>query len=147
MTEYSALSPVSAVIYAALHVSDLLALAPGGVGDDIPQGAAFPFVLFDVAESDLGSMGTRPGRGRTLQVALRLTVFSQQVGMREAQTVMAKALQLLTAGPLAVQGSPAGFEVAACLHDETIPVGRDLVAGVVVNALVATLRLYVTETR
>ena len=49
MTSYSALSPVSAGVYAALNVAGLIALAPGGICDDVAQATGYPFVLFDVS--------------------------------------------------------------------------------------------------
>lgn len=141
MTAYSALPAVSAAIFGALNVQGLLALAPGGVGDDIPQGSVFPFVLFDVGETPIGQMGGKPGTGRTLEIALRLHVYSQYVGMSQAQAVMAKCIQLLASPP-----AVSGFDSWAIFHDETVPVGRELIAGVVVNECVANLRLFVTET-
>jgi hypothetical protein len=138
---YSALSAVSAGVYGALNVQDLLTLAPGGVGDNIPQGSGFPFVLYDVSEAPIGQMGGRPGTGRTLAIALRLYIYTQYAGMSQAQAIAAKCIQLL-AHPPAVTG----FDAWAIFHDETVPVGRDMIAGVVVNELVVNLRLFVTET-
>lgn len=140
MSVYSALSAVSAAIYSALNVSDLIALAPGGVCDDVAQGSSYPFLLYAVSEEPWHGMGTKPGTGRTLQVSLRLHVFSQYAGMSQAQAVMAKAIQLLTEPP-----SVTGFGSWAIFHDETVPIGPELVAGVSVHELAANLRLYVTE--
>jgi hypothetical protein len=141
MTVYSALSPVSAAIYAALNVAGMLALAPGGVGDDIAQGTGYPFVLYEVSETPMHGYGTKPGTGRTLEMAIRLYVFSQYDGLSQAQAVMAKAIQLLADAP-----AVAGYGSWAIFHDETIPVGSELIAGVRVNEIAANLRLYVTET-
>lgn len=140
MTVYSALSPVSAAVYTALNVSALTALAPGGVGDDVAQGTGYPFVLYDVAETPLHGLGTKPGTGRTLEMSLRLHVYTQYDGMSQAQAVMAKAIQLLADAPAVT-----GFGSWAIFHDETVPVGAEVIAGVPVNELVANLRLYVTE--
>jgi hypothetical protein len=140
MPSYSALSPVSAAIYSALNVAALLALAPGGVGDDVAQGTGFPFVLFDVSETPIGQMGGKPGTGRTLAIDLRLHVFTQYVGMNKAQAIAAKCIQLLASPP-----AVSGFDSWAIFHDDTVPVGRELIAGVEVNELVVNMRLYVRE--
>src|SRR5262245_45960379 len=104
MPDYLSLSPVSAGIYAALNVAALTDLAPGGVRDDVPENVVFPFVLFEVSEdAQLGGLGTKPGSGRLPEVRIRLIVYSQYAGMKEAQTVMAKAIELLK-DPPAVTG-------------------------------------------
>jgi hypothetical protein len=137
---YSSLDAVSSAIYAALNVSALLALAPGGVGDDIAQLTAYPCVLYEVAEAPMHGYGTKPGTGRTLEISLRLYVYSQYAGMAQAQQVMAKAIQLLADAPAVT-----GYGSWAIFHDETIPVGAELIAGVQVNELAANFRLYITE--
>ncbi len=138
MTSYSALSPVSAGIYAALNVAGLTALATGGVGDDIAQGTGYPFVLFDVSETAQGGFGTKPGLGQLPEIGLRVHVFSKYEGMKEAQAVMDKVMQLL-ADPPAVTG----YSSWAIFHDETINLGDQIIAGVKVKELCALFRLYV----
>lgn len=140
MTVYSALSPVSVAVYAALNVAGLTALAPGGVCDDVPQKPTFPFVLYEVAETTLHGFGTKPGTGRTSEIGLRLHVYSTYDGMSQAQAVMAKAIELLADAPAVT-----GFGSWALFHDETIPLGEELIAGVAVNELVANFRIYLTE--
>lgn len=138
---YSALSPVSAAIYAALNVSALTTLAPGGVGDDIAQGTSYPFVLYEVHERTLNGFGSRPGIGnRTLEMDLRLHVFSQFQGFSQAQAVLAKCIQLLATPPTVT-----GYGSWAIFWDDAIPLSAQLVAGVRVNELVANGRLYVGE--
>ena len=142
MTSYSALAPVSAAIFTALNVAALLALAPGGVGDDIAQGTGYPFVLYEVHETPQGGLGTKPGSaGVVVELDLRLHVFSQFDGYSEAQAVIAKAIELL-ADPPAVSG----YASVAIFHDEVITLGDQIVAGVKVKELVATARLYVATT-
>jgi hypothetical protein len=138
---YSALSAVSAGVYGALNVQSLLTLAPGGVGDDIAQGTSYPFVLYQVSEAPIAQMGGRPGTGRTLAIALRLYIYTQYAGMSQAQAIAEECIALLAHPP-----SVSGFNSWAIFHDETVPVGRDMIAGVPVNELVVNLRLFVTET-
>ncbi len=141
MTSYSALSPVSAAVYAALNVAALLALAPGGVGDDIAQGTGYPFVLFEVHEKALGGFGTKPGLGTLPEIDLRVHVFSQFEGYSEAQAVMGQAIALLKDPPTVT-----GYASWAIFHDETITLGDQIVAGVKVKELVGMFRLYVELT-
>jgi hypothetical protein len=139
VTSYSALAPVSAAVFAALNVAALTAIAPGGVTDDVPQGAAFPVVLYEVSERPHGGFGTKPGVvGQLPEVELTVHVYSQYGGMVEAQTVMAKVIELLASPPAVT-----GYASWAIFHDETIPVGDELLAGVKVKELVAKFRLYV----
>jgi hypothetical protein len=141
MSSYSALSAVSAAVYTALNVAALTALAPGGVGDNIAQLATFPNVLYEVSERVMGGLGSKPGTGkRTLEVDLRLHVFSAYAGFFEAQRAMAKCIELLANPPTVT-----GYGSWAIFHDETIPLAGQMVAGVTVNELVANLRLYVSE--
>jgi len=141
MPSYSALDPASVAVHTALNVAALTALAPGGVGDDIAQFSGYPAVLYEVTETNLGGMGTRPGSGkRTLEIDLRVHVFSQYAGFYQAQLVMAKCIELLATAP-----AVAGYESAAIFHDETIPLASEMVAGVRANELVALFRLYVSE--
>src|SRR2546428_9469626 len=65
---YTTLFRSSAGIYAVLNVAALLALAPGGVGDDIAQGTGYPFVLYEVHETPQGGFGTKPGTGQLPQI-------------------------------------------------------------------------------
>lgn len=143
MSSYSSLDAVSSAVYTTLNVAGLTALAPGGVGDAIEQLTARPCVLYAVAERVLGGFGATQkagGGGRTLEVDLRLRVFSEHVGFYEAQTVMAKCLELLATAPAVT-----GYGSWALFHDETIPLSGQMVAGVNVNELVANCRLYVSE--
>ncbi len=145
MTSYSALSPVSAGIYAALHVAAVLALATGGVGDDIGQGTGYPFVLFEVHEKALGGFGTKPGHGQLPQIDLLLLVFSQYGGLSEAQAVMDVAIGalFLAFDPVAPTVTIAGYATCSLFHDETINLGDQIVAGIKVKELDARFRLFV----
>jgi hypothetical protein len=87
-------------------------------------------------------MGSKPGTGkRTLEMSLRLHVFSSYTGFVEAQTVMAVCIQLLADAP-----SVTGYGSWYIRHDETIPLSGQMVAGQVVNELVGNFTLFVSET-
>ena len=139
MTSFSALSPVSAAIYTALNVAALTDLVPGGVNDVIPQGAAYPLVLFEVSEAQqFGGFGTKPGRGQLPQMDVRVHVFSQQQDLSEAQAILAKAIELL-ADPPAVTS----YSSWAIFHDQSLDLGDQVVANITVHEIVAVFRLYV----
>jgi hypothetical protein len=140
MTAVLSLSPVSQAINAALNVASLLALAPGGALDVLPQGTAYPCVLYSVDEAQqLGGFGTKVGSvGRLPEVALRVHVFTQAGSMKSAQAVMAKVLELL-ADPLTVSG----YSNWAIFWDNTVSLPDEVVAGVRVQELVANSRLFV----
>lgn len=142
MSQYLSLSPVSVAVYTALNVAALTSLATGGVHDDLPQNLSFPMVLFEVAETQqLGGFGTRVGLGQLPEVEIRLTVYTKTVGMKTAQAVMAKALELLATAPATVTG----YSSWAIFWDSTIPIPESMIAGEKVQELVSTGRLYVEE--
>lgn len=139
---FCSLSPMSAAVYAALNVGALTALAPGGVWDEIPQGTVFPCVLIELQEvQQLGGFGTAPGHQAVVELELRIHVFSQYAGMKQAQTVMAKVMELLAPGSL----NPTGYKSHGPFHQDTVPLPDEVVAGVRVNELVARYRLYAEE--
>ncbi len=144
MSTYSSLDAVSAAVYTTLNVAALTALATGGVGDVIEQSTGFPYVLYEVSERVVGGLGSKPGTGkRTLECALRLHVFTQnvdRVGLQQAQEIMAVCIQLLADAPAVT-----GYGSWAIFHDDTIPLGGGHVSGIVVNELVANMRLMVSE--
>lgn len=142
MTSYSAVDPVSSGLYSVLNVASLLALAPGGVGDDIAQGTSYPCVLFEVNERAAGGFGTKPGVGQLSEMDVLVHAFAQDSttsgGVRTAQVVIEKVIQLL-ANPPAVTG----YSSWAIFHDETLNLGTQIVAGEEVKETVARFRLYV----
>jgi hypothetical protein len=94
----SALGPVSVAIYTRLNVASLKAAVPtgagcvGGVFDNVPQGAVFPNLFYEVSAKDIGGLGQGPD---VTQIELRLHVFSTYNGMAEAQRIMREAIRLL----------------------------------------------------
>lgn len=145
MTTYSALSPVSAALYSALNVTSVTSLATGGVGDDIGQSVAFPFLLFTVTESTRGGFGTWPGRKQLPQVDVRLHAFSNYRGGKDAQGIVDAALAalFLAFDPTTPTVTVTGYATCSLFHDSTSEPFDSLVAGQKVKEVVAQLRLYV----
>lgn len=140
---FCSLANVAEAVYGVL-ISDgpLAALAPGGVFGDVPQSPTFPFVWFEVAEDhQVGGLGTKPGRGMLPEIDLRVHVFQGDYGtMRDAEAVMARAIELLADPPVV-----SGYGSWAIFHDATIPLPSEELNGVKVYELVARFRLYVEE--
>ena len=130
-----ALSPATAAVYGALNVAAMTALAPGGVHDDVPQPAVFPFVLLELRERDLRGLGT----GSLPEVEISVHAFSTSEGMKDAQAIAAKAVELLKDAALTVTGFTQAGRV---FYDETIPLPDQLVNGVKCHELVVRFRLY-----
>lgn len=138
---YLALNAVSAAIFGALNVASFTAVCAGGAHDALPQDTSYPCLLFEVSEQQqMGGLGTRPGQGALPEVQIRLHVFSKHVGMKECQTVMQKAIELLAVAP-----SVTGYSSWAIFHDSTLPLSDTVIAGEAVRELVSDLRLYVEE--
>ena len=133
---FLALSPVSAAIYTALNVAGVTALAPGGVHGDVPQPAVFPFVWFEVQERDVRGFGT----GSLPEVALRVHAFSTYEGPYEAQTIIAKVIELLKDQALTVAGYA---QCGLVFYDETVALPDEAINGVKCYELVALFRIYV----
>ncbi len=94
MTTYSALSPVAVGVKAALSVSSVTSLATGGVGDDVQQTTAFPYVLYEVSDdSSMTGFGTQPGRpGFLSNLRVRINCFSQYGGGKEVRAICAACI-------------------------------------------------------
>ena len=146
MTVFSPLSPVSAGIYTALNVPALAAAAPGGLFDDVPQGATFPCVRYEVSEDYAPAFGAHSGSGRGSMSRLRLrcSVYSQYAGMKEAQGIVA-VLRSLIDGPVTPTITSAGYTVWAAFFQQALPVGDEVLGGVKVKELVADWTLEVEE--
>jgi hypothetical protein len=147
MTYVLALTPVGDAVYGVL-VSDatLAALATGGVFSDIPADPTYPLLLIDLSQpEDHGGFGTRPGQGSMPGLTLRLHVYQGDYGTRrDAELVMARAIELLFAAPLVVTGytvcggEPLPGTTADWLPDEELN-------GVKVQELVTSIDLIVEE--
>lgn len=146
MTVYAPLQAVSDGLATVLDVASLTTLAPGGIWDELPQDTTYPCVLFEAEDLPDRAFGSKPGTGPGNLSAIRVTlhVFTQSgvatAGMRTAQIVMATAIQLIQTLPTVT-----GYHAWAVFHDDTIPIGTTVVAGLPVQELVAHFRLYVEE--
>jgi hypothetical protein len=134
-----ALGPVSEAIASALDVPSVTDLATGGVWSDVPQGASYPAIVFELSErQQLGGLGTKPGDGRLPEIGIRLHVYSQYAGWDEAHRILSAAIAALADPP-----DVSGWSAWAIFWDDTTPVADEVVAGVKVKELVANGRLYV----
>ena len=143
-TTYSALSAVSAAVYAALNVSALLLLAPGGVNDAIPQPTIYPLVFFEVSiAKQWGGFGSSPGHNDLPECEIRLHAFSEQQNVSEAQGILNLCLGLIyTPGALVVSG----YTVCAnqpMTDVQLLNLGDQVIANVVCHEEVAVLKVIV----
>lgn len=136
---YLALGPVSIALYTALNVAGMQALIGSRIYDAVPQGPTFPFVFYQVREArDARGMGT----GGLPEIELRVHAFSTYEGMKEAQSIIQKAIELLRDQSLTITGYAHAGRV---FYDETLPFGDELIQGVACRELVAMFRIYVEE--
>lgn len=135
---FLALGPVSVAVFGLLNVAALTSLAPGGVTDDPQQGITFPFVWYEVSEREQRGFGTRG----LPEVELRVHVFSTYEGMKEAQTITAKVIELLRDQALTVTGYTHCGHV---FYDETVLLPNEELNGVKVREIVSMFRIYVEE--
>lgn len=141
MTYACPLLPVSVAVYRVLQDAAFAALCPGGVFDSVPQAPSYPFLLYEVTETQQrGGLGTKPGVGTLPEIEIRLHVYSTAGGFRECQQILGKAIALLADPP-----TVSGYASWAIFHDQTIPLPDEQIIGVTVQELVALLRLYVQE--
>ena len=139
MSQVLSLSPVATAIYAALNVSAVTALAPGGVHDTLPQNpAGYPVLLVDVSElRQHAGFGAAAGLGLP-EVRIRLTAYDESQQMQRVQQVIDKAISLLVSPP-----SVSGYSSWAIFWDQVTPIRESMIAGVKVQELVADGRLFV----
>jgi hypothetical protein len=141
------LTAVGDAVYALFQDAALTALTPGGVHTDVPPDPSYPFLWFELRhDGNHGGLGTRPGRGSVPEVLVRLHVFQSEYGtMRDAQGVMARAIELLFEGPPLVVD---GYTVCSGIplpEIETIPLPDEELNGIKVLELVTNTTLIVEE--
>lgn len=137
-----ALSPLSEAL-AAVFIQDaaLQALTPGGWHDTtLPANHdTFPAGIFEVYEPrDERGFGT----GGMPLVEIRTHTFSKHGGLREAQAINRRVVQLLKDRSLTVEGYAQAGQV---FYDETAPPIDELVNGVQCHELVSYFRTYLEE--
>ena len=136
---YLSLDPVSAALYTALNVSALTSLATGGVSADPAQGVTFPFVWFEVLEArDVRGFGT----GGLPEVEVRVHVFSQYEGLKEAHQIAAKVIELLRDQALTVSGYT---QAGLVFYDDTVVLPNQMLNGIKAHEVVSRFRIYVEE--
>jgi hypothetical protein len=135
---YLSLSPVSVGVYAALNVAGLTALVQTRIYDDVPQAPTYPFVWYEVSERDVRGFGT----GGLPEVELRVHTFSKYAGMKEAQAINQKVIELLRDQLVTVSGYTQAGRV---FYDETLTFADELINGEKVQELVSQFRIYVEE--
>lgn len=130
------LSAVSASIYAALHVPALTAEVSTRIYDGVPQAPVFPFVTYEVMETDARGLGG----GYLPEVELRVHVFSTYAGSLEAQRIGSVIVSLLQDAPLTASGY---HQAGLVVYSDTQLLPGQSVNGVVCRELVARFRLWV----
>jgi len=140
------LTAVGDAVYALFQDAALYALALGGVQSDVPESPDYPFLWIELLhQANYGGLGTRPGLGSVPGITLRLHVFQSNNGtMRDAQAVMARAIELLFTTPLVVEG----YTVCSGIplpEIETIPLADEELNGVKVKELITNVDLIVQE--
>jgi hypothetical protein len=146
MTYVLPLQAVGDAVYALLQDAALATLATGGVCSDVPQSPSYPFLWFELLhQANHGGLGTRPGQGSMPGITLRLHVFQSDYGtMRDAEIVMARAIEVLFTTALVVDGyTVCGGQPLPEI--ETIPLPDEELNGVKVKELVTNIDLIVEE--
>jgi len=137
---YLSLSPVGIGVYERLNVGSMIALVGDRIYDDVPQAPTFPFVWYEVLESqDVRGFGG----GGFPEVQLRVHAFSTYEGSSEAQAVARKAIELLRDQELTVTGYA---QAGTVFYDQTLTFSDQIIQGVKVREVVAQFRVYVEET-
>lgn len=131
-----ALSPVSAALYGVLSGDSTLSTAVGGrIYDDVRQGVAFPYVWYEARERDVRGFGT----GTLPEVELRVHVFSDYRGAKQAHDILDRAIVLLKDQPLTISGFTQAGRV---FYDEAVLLPDEDINGVKVREVVALFRVY-----
>lgn len=137
---YLSLSPVSVAVFNKLNVAGLTALVSTRIWDSVPRtGATFPFVLYEVWEPrDARGLGT----GGLPEVEIRTHVFSEYDGLKEAQSIAQKCIELLKDQALTVTGYT---QAGLVFYDRTeLPID-EIIEGRKCQEIVSFFRTYVQE--
>ena len=133
----SALEPVSEAVYAALNVSGLTSLV-GGLHESVPQSPTYPFVWWQLRETD--TTGTFTQVFKTCDLSVHC--FSTYQGSQEAQQVISKVVELLRGASL----SPTAHTALIVTHEGTRAMAdKRSASGELVKHLVAEFELLVSE--
>ena len=87
-------------VYETLHIDTALMLMATGIYDHVPQGSAFPYIVF-------GESAEKPWfnceNGGADQL-LTLEIYSRAAGRKQAASIMERLYALLHHAPLTVEG-------------------------------------------
>ena len=126
-------------MFTARNVSALTDLVPGGIRDVVPQDAVFPFVWYELSETqDVRGFGS----GGLPEVELRVHAFGTYEGMKEVQDITQQAILLLKDQALTVSGYTQAGKV---FYDRSTLLFDQLLNGVKVHELVSAFRIFVEE--
>lgn len=105
MPSSSAIGPVQTALYSTLSAdSTLLALATGGVHNDVRGGESYPHVLISrPTETPWNTLGG-PDRGYGRRVIARAHVYSRYQGDKEAAAILSRIVALVDFQPITVTG-------------------------------------------
>jgi len=133
----SALEPASEAVYTLLNVTAMTNLATGGVYQDVPQDTAFPYLAFEVRETDTnGTLGQI-----FYQVGVDVHVWSQYEGNQEADRIVSKAVELMTYQT----PSMSNFTAILIVHDGSNAFPDLDINGVATKHLVSEFTMTVSE--
>lgn len=135
---YLSLSPVAVGLYSKLNVAGLTALVGSRIYDDVPQAPTYPFVWIEVNEQDVRGFGTRG----LPEVEVRVHAFSTYAGMKEAQQITQKVIELLRDQAVTVSGYT---QAGLVFYDTTVSLPNEMINGVKVREVVSMFRIYVEE--
>ena len=137
---YLAASPVAIGVLSLLNVAGLTALVSTRIYEGVPRSATFPYVWIEIFdETDVRGFGT----GTLPEIDVRVHAFvstETNRGMKEAQTIIAKVIELLKDKDVTVSG---WTQCGKVFYDRTTALPNEVVEGVKVNELVAHFRIYV----
>lgn len=101
----SAIGPVQTAMYGVLSAdATLLALAAGGVHNDVPDGQVYPHVLISKPTETARNTFGGPTQGIGRKVIARAHVYSRYQGDTEASSILSRIVTLLDFQPIAVSG-------------------------------------------
>jgi hypothetical protein len=127
---YSALAPVAASVFGVLQDASLASALPGGVQDDPPQNPIFPFLWYELHETNARGLG----RGEQTDIELRTHVYSLYGGRAEAFEVNRLVKALLVDVSLTVEGYRQCGEVQ---WNNTVALPDEVLNGIKVHELVS----------
>lgn len=139
---YLALDPVQAALFTKLNVAGLQVLVNTRIYDVLPQGVTYPCVLQSAREHNR-DRGFGTGGFPRVDIAISaFTRFDTREGMKQAQQIAAKVVELLRDQSLSVSGYT---QAGLLFYDDTVPMDDDVINGVRVHEVQARFYTWVEE--